>query len=236
MTHVERHWHSIANLSVLAVRSFCATMFLMLCVGLVTALSAYLVLAQNHPIYGVIGGVLALLECTVVGFVWAVKRGILMALIQGLKEYSLGKAVVRLLFHRFLGVSENDLSDERGGVIASTVERLPLAQAEKRLRQAVHDLLDSPETGSGLANRARRWLQTQLLRRVEAYTLARFRERGAAEGGVDLLLVQADLENHLDDLLVTKMSRSLRLWTLVVLLGLPAQILGTVYLVMALLK
>jgi hypothetical protein len=51
-----------------------------------------------------------------------------------------------------------------------------------------------------------------------------------------LLRVRADLENRLDEALVAKLTGGLRLWTVLILLGLPAQVFATVYVVLALLK
>jgi hypothetical protein len=121
-------------------------------------------------------------------------------------------------------------------VVKGGLERVPLAQAEKLLRGAVTDVLRGPAEGGGVVSWATRRLQGRLLRHVEAFTLARFRESGSEQGGVDLLQVQADLENRLDGALVASLTGSLRLRTVLVLVGLPAQTLAAVYIVLALLK
>jgi hypothetical protein len=101
---------------------------------------------------------------------------------------------------------------------------------------AVNEVLDTPAVGSGMMHRVKRWLRGRLLRYVEALTLARFRKSGTEQDGVDLLEVRADLEDRLDAALVARLTRGLRLWTVLILVGLPAQILATVYVVLALLK
>ena len=53
------------------------------------------------------------------------------------------------------------------------------------------------------------------------YTLARFREEGAKHGGIDLLKVKEELEQTVDDKLVEKIRGGLRVWTILVAIGLP---------------
>jgi hypothetical protein len=233
---MEDHLKRMTGLAIVAIRSFCATMLLILGVGVVLAAGTYLLLAQHQPWYGVIGGLAAMLEAIIVGLVWASKRAVLMALAQGLKEYRLGRAAVRLIFERLLGVDGQEQLGEREGRVAKTLERIPLAQAEKRLREAVQGVLDSPAEKGGLLSWGKRWLQARLLRYVEAFTLARCRERGTEQGGIDLFLVQMELESRLDEVLAARLTGGLRLWTVLMLLGLPAQVFATVYIVLALLK
>jgi hypothetical protein len=228
--------HGMTELGVVAIRSFCGTMLLMLCVGAALAAGAYYLLAQHQPWYGVVGGLVAMLEAAVVGLVWAGKRAALMALVQGVKKYRIGKASVRLIFERVLGVEGQRRFGERDGVVTSALERVPLAQAERRLGAAVQDVLDGPDESGGVVNWAKRWLRGRLLRYVEALTLARFRASGTEQGGLDLLEVRADLEERLDEALAARLKRALRLWTVLVLLGLPTQVFATVYIVIALLK
>jgi hypothetical protein len=71
---------------------------------------------------------------------------------------------------------------------------------------------------------------------VGKYTLARFREEGAKEGGVDLVKVQAGLATRVDDGLADKLARGVNLWAALALLALPAQVLAGVWVVLALLK
>ncbi len=246
MAKFERFFGNVAGLFVVAIRSFCAAMLLMSCLGAVLGGTTYFILARYQTWYGVIGGLIALLEAIVVGVVWGGKRALTMTLIHGLKQNRIGKATVHLIFERLLPIDGEQAFGERGGIVTKTVERLPLAEAEKRLRAAVNAVLDeSGETGGlttggratgGLASGARRWLREKLIHYVEACTLARFRETGSEQGGVDLLKVQDELENSLDQWLVTKLTASLNLWTVLILVGLPAQVFATVLLIIAFLK
>jgi hypothetical protein len=67
----------------------------------------------------------------------------------------------------------------------------------------------------------RRTIQAKLLEAVRKYTLARFREEGAKHGGVDLLKMKEELERTVDDALVQRLCGGLRLWTVLVIVGLP---------------
>src|SRR5438093_7692 len=63
---------------------------------------------------------------------------------------------------------------------------------------------------------------------VRSLSLARFRDLDRRDGGVDLLVVRQELESAADDLLVHQLDRGLFLGTVLVFVGLPAQILAVV--------
>ena len=236
MVDYKSYARSVGSILFVAVLSFCGTMLLMACMGVVLAACTYYLLAEHAFWYGVIGAAVVLLETVIVGVLWAGKRAVVMALVHGLRRHRVGQVMVRLTFERLLGVTgEQDFGD-RGGVVVRAVERLPLAQAEQRLAETVDSLLNADDGGRGVMTRLRRWLRRKLLRYVQAYTLARFRESGAQHGGVDVLMVKTELENRVDDLLVAKVRHGLNLWTLGVLIGLPAQVFAMVFVVLAFLK
>jgi hypothetical protein len=226
----------VGGLLLVAVRSFVCTLLGLLALGVILAACSYFILAQRHPVYGVLAALVALLGCLAVGVVLGAKRAPVMALVHGLRKHRLGALSVRLIFERLLGVHAEQAFGERGGVVARAVERLPLAQAEKRLDEAVTELLDAPAQGGGLAGRIRRRLQNILLRAVRKYTLARFREEDAQHGGIDLVRVQAEMGERIDGLLIGKLKRGINLWTGLILVGLPVQVIALDYVVLALLK
>src|SRR5439155_13336193 len=173
--------HLMADLLRLAVRSFCGTLFLMSCVGLMLAGGAYLILARDHVWVAGLGALAALIEALLVGSSWAFKRALLRAALAGLNRYGLGKATVRLLFGRALGPSAEEATGGWRGAFTRSVERLPLAEAERRLARAVQQK-ETSSTSGGLANRLWRWLQRRLVRSVQTLTLARLREYNARHG------------------------------------------------------
>jgi hypothetical protein len=227
--------HLMADLLRVAVRSFCGTLFLMFCVGLLLAGGAYHILARDHVWVAGLAALAALIEAWLVGLIWAFKRALLRAALAGLKRYGLGKATVRLLFGRALGPSVEESPGRWRGAFTRSVERLPLAEAERRLARAVQQK-ETSSTPGGLANRLWHWVQRRLVGNVQTLTLARLHEYNARHGSVNLTKVQTELESHIDHLLVDKLRHATKVWTLTVLIGLPVQVLAAAFLVLALLR
>jgi hypothetical protein len=225
----------VAGLMLVAVRSFLLTLLLLLFLGVALAAASYYIFSGSHWVYGLIAALVALIECVVVGIMLGAKRAVIVAVLHGLRKYHLGGAAVRLIFGRLLGVSAEGTHGERGGWATRTAERLPLAQAEQRLGNAIHYLVRAP-TDSGLTGWLRRRVQIRLTDTVGKLTLARFREEHAQHGGVDLAKVQTDLGDRIDSLLIGKLRGGINLWMVIALVGLPFQILVTDYIVLALLK
>jgi len=171
--------------------------------------------AHGSMARGVIAAVLCLVAGVIVTGVLAVKNAVLRALLTAVQQLALGGRVTRLLFER-LGVGEASSHGERSGTLGRVVERLPLRDAEARLRGAVEGLLVERSEKTGL----RAWLARRLLsaavERVESLTLARLRSDDAAHGGVDLVLVRDELAGAIDGLLVGQLEgHALRLTGLI---------------------
>ena len=148
--------------------------------------------------------VLALVEAALIGVLLGSKRAMVAALMHGIAKLKLGSSVVGVCFRRLLKVSARERHGERGTPVAQTVERLPLAQAEQRLIEAIDVLMRAAPEGGGMTVWFRRWLHRRLLGLVRDCTLAQFREEGAQEGGLDLIQVQAEVEAHIDELLIAR--------------------------------
>ncbi|MBY0526369.1 MAG: hypothetical protein K2R98_23450 [Gemmataceae bacterium] len=209
---------SLAGLVWVAVRSFVGTLLVLTLAGLVLAAASGVWLHEHIGWWSLLAGGIALTEAIAAGVFLGAKRAIFMALMHALRKLGLGRKVVQVVFARLLGVSADQDVGERGGTIAKTIERVPLAQAERKLTQTVNDLLNAPAEDAGWW---RRKFQGILLRSVQKYTLARFRAEGAESGGVDLVKVQSELEDRIDDLILAKLRGGLNLWTLAVIIGLP---------------
>jgi hypothetical protein len=227
---------AVGRLSLVALRSFLVAFAAFAALGVVLAALCWYWLSRPHPVYGAIAALVALLEAVAVGVVLGGKRALVLALVEGLRRYRLGEAVVALLFRRLLGASAEAPLGERGAWLARAAERVPLAQAEARLNGAVGAVLAAPAEGGGVLGWGRRRLQARLVAAVGKDTLARFREEGAKEGGVDLLKVQAEVATRVDDRLANKLAHGVNLWTALALVGLPAQVLAGVWVVLCLLK
>jgi hypothetical protein len=220
----------LASLAWVALRSFMGTLLVFMFAGLVLAGLSYYFLRDHHWVYGAITVALALIESVGTGIVLGAKRAGAMAMAHALGSLRLGRSLVRLVFERMLGVAEADELGERGGRIARSLERLPLAQAAQLLDSAVLSLAGEAEQAGWL----RRKIRARLMEVVRKYTLARFRAEGAKHGGIDLLKLKEELEQTVDEALVQKVRGALRLWTALVIVGLPFVVAAQTWLILML--
>jgi hypothetical protein len=223
---------NVRTLAWIGLRSFVGTFVLVSLFGVVLAACSFFYLNQFHWIHGLLGAFLCLVEAVATGFFFGLKRAIALTLAHALGTLRLGAALVRFLFERLLGMADGQELGERGGAMAKRIERLPLAQAEARLNSVVHQFTGDAEQAGWLARK----IQTRLLDAVRKFTLARFRAQEAKHGGIDLLQIRQELEPTIDDKLVEKVSGGLKLWTLIVFLGLPAAAAAQTYLAILLLS
>ena len=214
----------IVGLAGVAFRSFLTTFFIVLLAGALLAGVSYYYL-RDHPFYGALAVVVALAESLIVGLVFGAKRAVVTALAHGFRTLGLGRRVVGTVFDR--------LSGERGEWVAQRLESLPLAQAEKGLDQAVRHVVNVGASEGASSGWVRPRLEKRLLGLVQKVTLARFREEGAERGGVNVARVRTDLESRIDDVLVAKIRGGLKLWTVIVLLGLPFTVFVQTYILIA---
>lgn len=222
----------IAKLTWVGVRSFVVTSVVTLLAGAVMAALSHYYLREHQWFYGAIAAVVALTESLTTGVLLGAKRAVVMVAAHGFGELRMGRALVRLVFERMLvGIPTED-ADGQNTLARRGFKRLPLAQADEVLSSAVRSVMGDAEQGGWLRRTVQRWL----LEAVRKYTLARFREEGAQQGGVDLLLVQAELEENIDDAIVEKLRASLQLWTALVILGLPLLVAGQTWIVIMVLR
>ena len=137
----------------------------------------------------------------------------------GLGKLELGRRALGVVFERLLQLGGDGEHGERGVGVARAAERVPLAEAERRLSQAVTGLVRATGDGRGVRAWLRRSLQRKLLELVQRVTLARFREEGAKAGGVDLLKVRDELSARIDRLLSEQVRSALNRMTALALLG-----------------
>jgi hypothetical protein len=209
--------NQLASLAWVALRSFVGTVLILTLSGVVLAGLSYTVLREHHWIYGVIAAAMAFVESATTGVVLGAKRAVAMALTHGLGSLRLGRSLVRVVFERMLGVAAGEETGKRGDRMTRVLERLPLARAEALLGGAIREVTGAAGQGGWL----RRKIQGQLLDVVRKYTLARFRKEGAEHGSIDLPMVKEELEQTVDDVLLRKVRGGLRLWTALVIVGLP---------------
>lgn len=198
-----------------ALKALLKTVFGMALLGAVVTLTTVYFAAQGSWLRGSIAAVLSLVALAIVTGILAVKNAIMRGLLHGLKKLELGKRVLTLLFNQ-LGVTEKSTQGDRAGSVGRAVEKLPLRDAEAKLSGAVLSLLGERAGKTGL----RAWLARKLieatLKRIEAITLARFREEDSRTGGVDLLVVRDELASSIDGTLAGTLSAQLNKLNLLV--------------------
>jgi hypothetical protein len=207
----------MAGLSWVAVRSLAVTAATVLSAGVALAVLSWLAVRDCPWWYGLIAVVLAVGETTLAAFLLGAFRGVVNAVVVGLRRWQLGRVAVGRVFEWMLGVREEGEVGERGGVVARGLERLPLAQANERLDAAVRAVTGE----AGEAGWLRRTIQRVLLKGVRAVTLARFRDDAARHGGIDLMKVRDELGGSVDWAVAEHFRGQRRGWTLAVAVGLP---------------
>jgi hypothetical protein len=220
----------LARLAWVAARTFLATLVAVTGAGLVLAGLSYYGL-RSEPVYGVIAALVAVAEAIAAGILLGGKLALVGALVEGVRKLGLGLSLVRLLFERILGVAEGEVG-ERGGVVANSLERLPLDRAKAWQQEAITGLTAARGEGGWLRHKIR----DRLLRLAVEYTLQRFREEAARHGGIDLVRVRTELEERLDEVLLKKARAGMVLWIVGVILGLPLAVALQTYLLIALLR
>ena len=141
--------------------------------------------------------------CTLVifvigGFMLAVKRALSSAVIEGLSKFDLGPKLLTALFTKMLQVEDDQVHGDRGIAAARTTEKLPLRQAEERLRAATQSFLNAPAEGGGLGGKLRRKMLASLIEKIEAVTLEEFRQEDQESDGVNLTLVKDKLGQEIN--------------------------------------
>lgn len=186
----------------------------MLGFSLAVSAACYLIAEKHSVDAGISVFSIPLGTCLGIGVVGAISRATRFSVRIVVKRLQLGRRAFELIFDRMLGVTESAQAGERGGAAAKVLERVPLAQAEERLRRIVSSLLDA----EGKRGFFRKRLHKELLSQIEKWTLARFRTEGAAHGGVDLMKIKALLQAELDQLLASVLVSAQRKVAVVVLL------------------
>lgn len=191
-----------------AFRAFIATTFGMITLGVLVAGGSIYALADKGGKHMLLGAVCALLLFTLGGFGLAGQRAVGTALLEGLRRAQLGTRTVRALFEA--------LAATRG---AQALERLPLAQAEEKLRAVAHQIITSPMEGGGLRASLGRKIRNALVEKVETLTVKRFRAEGADAGGIDVQKIGDELAAKADETLADQVRGLMTRATLVIVLG-----------------
>lgn len=148
----------------------------------------------------------------------AVKRAVGSAVLYGLQKLRIGDRTTALLFER-IGIHAVDRAGERGGEVVKRVERVPLADAERWLRDGVDHVLRVQDAGG--AGFFQKRIRQTLVHQISRLTLTRFRAHDKELPGVDLRRVRVEVAERADSALVEAMAGAL-LKTTVLVLGLAS--------------
>lgn len=173
---------AVAKAAAAALGAFLKTTVGIFTLGLILAIGCFWYAAQGATWRGFAAAGIALAAAAMMGLVLAGKRAAIAGVKSAVAKGQVGGKLVGTLFDRLAALP---------GV--SSVERLPLAQAEVRLTEATTNFLDGQNSGF-----IRRKLEEKLVEIIRKLTLARFREAEAKEGGIDLKVVRADLSARAD--------------------------------------
>jgi hypothetical protein len=175
-----------------ALRVLTKTALGMMALAGVLSIAAFAIAFDGVWWRGALALLLALVNAAVIGGVLSVKRAILGGLVRGLQDQQLGRRAALLVF-------------SPDGPLGRVAERIPLADAERRLRSAVESALGQKAQERGLRAAIARSIQTRLLLGIEQVTLKRFRAEASEHGGVEPAKVCAELGERMNQLVFDSM-------------------------------
>ena len=182
-----------------ALRAAARTTFGMVIFCLLCGSGSVLLAEHGSLGRGLLAGALCLVGGVSVTALLAVKNAVLLGLLAGVEKAALGGRSVRLVFAQ-LGVAEE------GSTVQALAARIPLGEAEQRLKAAIDGLLLERSQQRGVRAWLARATMEAVFQRVERFTLARFRSDAAAAGGIDLRLVRDELGRSIDGLIAGQVS------------------------------
>jgi hypothetical protein len=196
-----------------ALRAFGLTMAGVSSVGLVLALLSGLAAGGG---WGWLWMFAVLVGFVCIAWFLALQRAIWTAVVALVQRSQAAAHATEAIFSRMFGLRAGGAFSDRGNQAARVLERLPLAQAEELLRQAVAALLPAQASASGIKGWILQRAQQRLSSLIEQVTLARFREASASEGGIDLDKVRTELVKQIDQTVEKKasatMNQTTKLW------------------------
>ena len=203
-----------------ALGAFVKTLVAMCALALVLFAPSYAIASQESVIRGLLACLSAMVFCGVFGWLLAVKRALGTAIMRGLESAQLGARGLEVIMVRLLKFDAEETHGERGRKVAQVTEKIPLTEAETRLKTTVEGLVRAPIEGGGGSGWLKRRITRALFERIEWVTLAAFRDEDRATGGVDLVVVRDKLSTQIDELLLDRVQSTMR--TATALLGLAS--------------
>ena len=198
-----------------AVKGLVISFGLTLVVFVPVAIAAFAIAQRGGQYWrGLLALLITFLVFVISGPMLAVKRAVGDAVLFGLQKLRLGDRTTAMIFER-LGIHAASRAGERGGQVVQGIERIPLVEAERKLRDAVDYVLrvQDGEAGGFFQKRIRHTLVTHISR----LTLARFRAHDKELPGVDLRRVRVELAERADTALADAVGGALLKTSLLVL-------------------
>lgn len=241
------------------IREFFRWLILIGIFGLGLAGISTALLADNF-VYAAIVFTITLAETLAIGILLSGKRAIFRTVLAAIQDGKPLRKIVRKLFDQIILGPESDSELESGNApavesetdsgietgykpnsgskpaVGRTIEKIPFAEAERRMNEAVSGFLKSKQDSNRLRDRLKSRAESRLLKMIQKSTLARFRKQESETGEIDLKLVRAELEDSADSLIAQKAESAIRLWTIGVLIGLPIVVAIQTWGALALLK
>jgi hypothetical protein len=201
-----------------ALRALLRTVFGMLILASVCSALAVLYAARESVLGGLVTAAFCLVLSGVATGLLAAKNAVLRGVLEGVRSLGLGAKTVTAIFS-YLGVTDASTHGERGGLTAKVAERIPLREAEARLRSAAESLLHERSTQTGVRGWLARKLLGAIVEKVERLTLARLHAMDSDHGGIDLAKVRAELATSADTLLARQIEAQMQRLTRLVAIG-----------------
>lgn len=215
------------------VKTLLTTLAIFLLVGVLMALFALRPPRDSQGL-AMLAAVVILAEAVVVGAFLGLKRGLLLAIAHAVSTRKMGAALTAKIFDTALGVGVGaGAMGDRGGTVAKSLERIPLAQAEGLLKSAIDRVIAESEEPAGALARIGQYVRRRAVDAIGKYTLTRFREADTKSGGIDLALVRRELEPKIDGVVLERVQGSARLWMAIGVLGLPVAVYVQLLLIMS---
>ncbi len=205
------------RLARLGIWSFLGAMLLAGAMGIACSALSFVVLRDAAWPYPAIAIALPLVEAGMAGFFLGHKRGLASMMAYGALQLKLGRSLVRFLFERVLGVTDENEAGNRSGQFVHTLINSSLAKANSLLQERAEPEVAGMIPRIDLLGK----LQRRLLGIVEPFALDRFRREQAEHGKIDLLRMKYELEETMDQVLADWVQVNSRYWTALVIFGLP---------------
>ena len=160
---------------------------------IVTAGACFAIAYDGSILRGLLAVAIVVVLGVVVGTVLSLKTAVVGAIRVAVERLALGRRLAGRVFARLEGTA-----------VAAHAERIPLAQAEQKLRAAIGGVQREDLAGQTWAVRK---VGEKVLGAIETVTLARFREEGQATGGISVARTGAVVGETIDGFVLDTLAK-----------------------------